>query len=273
MLDEIDAVDWAAVPGPRWYEPDRVASGLRALARAVNRVDAAEAGTRLEGGGIVHGHSATVFPAAVVATPLLVGIARRGHPAARDAALELIADAFSCYPHPGYTRVVDPGGIAVPLCCGIAGHLRACTGFLARQGGTGRWLRAAADAHWRFDVGECVADGGDTAAFGTLSGRLGDGVHAAEMHAADFVTVPVEVTLEYPPAQGCPEACLRVIARQPGELPPVMICGGVSVEIRRGFVSGVESAFRLVVWGAGLGGPLTVGADLLLTLLTNHRVG
>ncbi|WP_406292722.1 hypothetical protein OG948_00060 [Embleya sp. NBC_00888] len=56
-------------------------------------------------------------------------------------------------------------------------------------------------------------------------------------------------------------------------LPSVMICGGVSVEIRRGFVSGVESAFRLVVWGAGLGGPLTVGADLLLTLLTNHRVG
>ncbi|MFF6803827.1 hypothetical protein [Streptomyces sp. NPDC012616] len=221
MLDEINAVDWGSIPGhPNWYEPERAAHGLRALAEAANLVQAAEAGSRLGGGGIVHGHSAAVFPAAVVAAPLLLDIAQQGHPAAKDTALALLDEALSCCPHAGYTRVVAPDGTAVPVCCAIAHHLRDRTDFLVGLGKRGKSLLADAAAHWRFDIRECVADSGDTAAFGLLADCLPDGMHAAEMHLAGVITVLSELTLEYPPAKGSLEACLRVSARHPGELPP-----------------------------------------------------
>ncbi|WP_328427584.1 hypothetical protein [Streptomyces sp. NBC_00443] len=221
MLDEIDAVDWGSIPGPpEWYEPDRAARGLRALFESANPVQAAEAGSQLGGGGIVHGHSAAVFPAAVAATPLLLDIAQRGHPAAGATALGLLDEALSCYPHAGYTRVVAPDGTAVPVCCAIAHRLRARTDFLVGLGKRGKSLLADAAVHWRFEIRQCVADSRDTAAFGILTGRFPDGVHAAEMHHADAITVLNELSLEYPPAEGSLEACLRVIARHPAELPP-----------------------------------------------------
>ncbi|MFJ6088374.1 hypothetical protein ACIQI8_44195 [Streptomyces sp. NPDC092369] len=221
MLDEIDAVDWGSIPGHLdWYEPERAVRGLRALAEAADLAQAAEAGSRLGGGGVVHGHSAAVFPAAVVATPLLLDIAQQGHPAARDTALGLLDEALSCYPHAGYTRAMAPDGTAVPICCAIAHHLRARTDFLVGLGERGKSLLADAAAHWRFEIRECVAGSGGTAAFGILAGCLTDGVHAAEMHLAGAITVLSEVTLEYPLAEGSLEACLRVIARHPGELPP-----------------------------------------------------
>ncbi|MER8073497.1 hypothetical protein ABTZ59_35235 [Streptomyces sp. NPDC094034] len=221
MLEEIKAVDWGSIPGhPDWYEPGRAARGLSALAEAANLVQAAEAGSRLAGGGIVHGHSAAVFPAAVVAAPLLLDIAQQGHPAARDTALNLLDEALSCYPHTGYTRVMAPEGAAVPLCCAIAHHIRARTDFLVGLGKKGKSLLGVAAEHWRFEIRECVTDSGGTAAFGMLAGRLPDGVHAAEMHLAGAVTVLSRLTLEYSPAENSLEACLRVFGRHPGELPP-----------------------------------------------------
>ncbi|MEU7327573.1 hypothetical protein [Streptomyces parvus] len=220
-MDEIDAVDWGSMPGhPDWYEPERVVRGLSALAEAVGLAQAAEAGSRLAGGGIVHGHSAAVFPAAVAATPLLLDIARQGHPAARDTALGLLDEALPCHPHAGYTRVMSPDGTAVPLCCAIAHHLRARADFLVGLGRRGKSLLADAAAHWRFEIRECVADSGGTAAFGILAGCLPDGVHAAEMHLAGAITVLSEVTLEYPLTEGSFEACLQVIDRHPSELLP-----------------------------------------------------
>ncbi|MFH9087882.1 hypothetical protein [Streptomyces sp. NPDC017673] len=221
VLDAIDAVDWSAVPGPPdWYEPTRAARGLRALAGAANLVEAAEAGSLLGGGGIVHGHSAAVFPAAAVAAPLLLEMAEQGHPAARSTALGLIDEALSSYPHAGYSRVTTPHGTAVPICCAIADHLRARAALLTGLGKRTRALLADAAEHWRFEVRECVAEGDDTAAFGTLAGRFPAGVHAVELHLGGEIAVLDEVTLEYPPADGSSEACLRVRERPPGELPP-----------------------------------------------------
>ncbi|WP_418960505.1 hypothetical protein [Streptomyces tritici] len=221
MPDSVDPGPSSRPRGhPDWYEPDRAARGLRALSEASNLVQAAEAGSQLRGGGIVHGHSAAVFPAAVVAAPLLLDIAQRGHPAAQDTALGLLDEALSCYPHAGYTRVAAPDGTAVPVCCAIAHHLRDHTDFLVGLGKRGKSLPADSAAHGRFEVRECVADGGDMAAFGILAGCLPDGVHAAEMHLAGAITVLSELALEYPPAEGSLEACLRVFARHPGELPP-----------------------------------------------------
>ncbi|MEU3265617.1 hypothetical protein [Streptomyces bacillaris] len=91
MLNAIGAVDWGALPGPALrYEPDRVAVGLRALATATGPVQAADAGTLLAGGGLVHDHSGEVFPAAVTAAPLLLAIVRHGHPSAGATALGLL---------------------------------------------------------------------------------------------------------------------------------------------------------------------------------------
>ncbi|MFE0256336.1 hypothetical protein [Streptomyces sp. NPDC059010] len=220
MLDAINAVDWGAIPGhPDWYEPARAARGLRALAGAANLVEAAEAGSLL-GGGIVHGHSAAVFPAAAVATPLLLDIVQQGHPAARDTALGLVDEALSSYPHAEYTRVTTSYGTAVPICCAIAHHLRARTTLLAGLGKRGRTLLADAAEHWRFEIRECVPDGNDTAAFGALAGCFPGGVHAVELHLGGEITVLDEVALEYPPVDGSLEACLRVTGRRPGELPP-----------------------------------------------------
>lgn len=220
MLDAIDGVNWGAIPGhPGWYEPARVARGLRALADAANLIQAAEARSLLGGGGIVHGHSAAVFPAAAVAAPLLLYIAQRGHPAVRDTAVGLLDEALSSYPHAGYTRVTTPYGTAVPICCAIAHHLRSHTVFLAGSGKRGKALLADAAEHWRFEIGECVADGNDTAVLGTLAGCFPDGVQAAELHLAGEFTVLDGVALEYPPAEGSREACLRVMGRPPGELP------------------------------------------------------
>ncbi|MFG3206706.1 hypothetical protein [Streptomyces sp. NPDC048192] len=221
MSDAIDGVNWGGVPGPPgWYEPARAARGLRALADASNLVQAAEAGSVLGGGGIVHGHSAAVFPAAAVAAPLLLGIAEQGHPAARDTALGLLDEALSSYPHAGYTRVATPYGTAVPICCAIAQHLRTRTALLGGSGKRGRELLADAAEHWRFEIRECVDDGNDTAVFGALAGRFPDGVQAAELHLAGDFTVLDGVALEYPPAEGSREACLRVMGRHAGELPP-----------------------------------------------------
>ncbi|MGW6722305.1 hypothetical protein [Streptomyces durocortorensis] len=81
MLEEIDAVNRGDLPGSLdLYEPDRVATGLRALATATGLVQAAGAGSRLAGGGLVHDHSGAVFPSVVVATPMLLAIVRDGHP-------------------------------------------------------------------------------------------------------------------------------------------------------------------------------------------------
>ncbi|MFK0238072.1 hypothetical protein [Streptomyces vinaceus] len=221
MLDAINEVDWGAIPGhPDWYEPARAARGLRALADAANLAEAAEASSLLGGGGIVHGHSAAVFPAAAVATPLLLDIAQQGSPVARDAALGLVDEALSSYPHGGYTRVTTSYGVAVPICCVIAHQLRARSVLLAGLGKRGRGLLAGAAEHWRLEIRECVADSNDTAAFGALAGCFPSGMHAAELHAGGEVTVLDAVALEYPPVDGSVEAWLRVTEWNPAELPP-----------------------------------------------------
>ncbi|MFC9943832.1 hypothetical protein [Streptomyces pratensis] len=219
-MDVIDTVDWGGIPGPSdWYEPDRVATGLRVLAGATNLIQAAEAGSLLGCGGIVHDHSGAVFPAAAVAAPLLLDIAQQGHPAARDAALGLLEEALSFYPHAGYRRVATPYGPTVPICCDIAHHLRSRADFLIGQD-QGRSLLADAAEHWRFEIREGVPDDDGTSVFGVLSGRLpGDAVHAAELHACGVGAELVEVAVEYPPAGVCSEACLRVDGRRPHELP------------------------------------------------------
>ncbi|MFD4025306.1 hypothetical protein ACFWRV_17575 [Streptomyces sp. NPDC058576] len=159
MLNAIAAVDWSRVPGPAGlYEPDRAATGLRALATATGLVRAADAGSLLAGGGLVHDHSGAVFPSAVVAAPFLLAIVRHGHPEAGATALGLLDDALAFAARDERTRVATPYAEAVPICCALADHLRGEADLLAASGPEGRRLLADAAEHGRFDAQEAVAD-------------------------------------------------------------------------------------------------------------------
>ncbi|MFD6951817.1 hypothetical protein A6A08_20150 [Nocardiopsis sp. TSRI0078] len=209
IIDTIDAVGWEELPGPRgWYCPDHAASGLRALARARTLFQASDAGTALDNGGIAHGHSGAVFPAAAAAAPILLDIAEHGHPRARDTALRLLDDAMRLLPHAGHTRTASPRGGPAPICCAVAAHVRDRPHVLDgdRSGGS---LLAEADAHWRFEVAECFADGGDGVALGALEGRLPSGGPAARLRRAGPSAPLHEVVPEYPPVDG--QACLRAV--------------------------------------------------------------
>lgn len=219
VLEAIDAVDWAAVPGrAEWYRPDNAASGLRGLASAAGLVAVAEAASRLAGGGLVHGHSGAVFPAAVVAAPILLDIVEGGHPSAARAALGLLDEALSSYPFAGDTRIGTPYGAAVPVCCALADHIRARRELLAAHGRAGRSLLADAAGHWRFVIDCCAGAGSDTSAIGVLAGTVPDGSHPGELHTADGVTALESVRVEYPPMDASCEACLRLVGVPPGTL-------------------------------------------------------
>lgn len=169
MLDEIDAVSWGSIPGhAEWVGTGSCRPWSACLSEAGSLVQAAEAGSQLGGGGIVHGHSAAVIPAAVVATQLLLDLAQRGHPVARATALRLLERALSCHPNAGYTRVVASDGTAVYICCAIAHHVRASRSVSA-------------------------SPSSDTAAFGVLAGCLSGSLQAAEMHLAGAITVLKEL--------------------------------------------------------------------------------
>ncbi|MFB4314896.1 hypothetical protein [Actinomadura sp. 21ATH] len=211
LVREIEAVDWATVPGRAgWYEPERAVAGLRDLAAATGGLAAAKAFSLLEGGGILHGHSGAVLPAAAVAAPFLLGIAEHGGPAARRAAVGLLEESLAYDPFDGYTRIDTPQACGVPLCCAVAGHVRARIGAPAALGRDARDLLAMAGEHWRFTVRELAADGTDMIASGVLDGAFPTGRHPVELHDGRRI-VPLDgAVLEYPPDDATGEAFLRL---------------------------------------------------------------
>ncbi|MFJ9394419.1 hypothetical protein ACIRQT_05965 [Streptomyces californicus] len=241
MLAAIDAVDWSRIPvaatpsevaglpapnlpyGPLdLYEPDRVAVGLRALATATGLVRAADAGSLLAGGGLLHDHSGTVFPSAVTAAPFLLAIVRDGHPHAAATALGLLHDALAFSISDGVrTRVVTPYADAVPICCALADHLRGEAGLLAASGAVGGWLLADAAHHWRFDVHEIVADGKGALALGAFAGRFPGGTRPTEAYRVGRAApLLVQVAPPYPLTEDGADACLRIDGVRPDELTP-----------------------------------------------------
>ncbi|MDQ0984442.1 hypothetical protein QFZ71_001725 [Streptomyces sp. V2I9] len=224
-LDAIEAVDWSRIPGPAddpgLYDPGRAATGLRALATATGLVRAADAGSLLAGGGLLHDHSGAAFPAAVTAAPILLGIVRHGHPHAAATALGLLDDALAFASRDGRTRVATPYAEAVTICCALADHLRCERDLLAASGPEGGRLLADAARHWRFDVHEVAADAGGATVFGELAGRFPDGTRTAEAHRLGRAApLPAQVALLYPLVADSPDACLRIDGAHPDELAP-----------------------------------------------------
>ncbi len=217
----MSAVDWHAVPGyPRFYRPETIEPGLRALAAATGTVAAASAASDLDGGSLVHGHSGAVMPAAALAAPTLLDILEHGHPEAKRAAWSLLTDSLRYAPIAGYTRVSAPWGREVPICCAIAHEVHTRREALTALDDLGRDLLADAAEHWLFDISETIDDDPDTVAFGTLHGTIPDGRHEAEFHTPAGHVVLGPVRLEYPLVPGEQEGCLRLFDVSPRSLPP-----------------------------------------------------
>ncbi|MFE9461133.1 hypothetical protein [Streptomyces californicus] len=204
------------------YEPDRVAVGLRALATATGLVRAADAGSLLAGGGLLHDHSGAVFPAAVTAAPFLLAIMRDGHPHAAATALGLLHDALAfAVSDDGRTRVATPYADAVPICCALADHIRGGADLLAGAGAEGRWLLADVAHHWRFDVHEVAADGDGALVLGAFAGRVPDDTRPAEAHRVGRpAPLLAQVTPAYPFGEDGSDACLRIGGVRPDECAP-----------------------------------------------------
>lgn len=214
MIDEIHAVDWASVPGPAgYYRSVAAREGLEALARARGHTEAASASSLLAGGGIVHDHSGTVLPAAVPATPLLLRIAREGHDAARPAVWELVEDALSFRPWPGFVRAES----GVRLCCAIAGHVHVRARALEEFGERSRPLLASAEGHWRVDVAESWAEGADTLLWGTVVGSPSERPGAVELHTDSGVISVSTTIMECPATDEHAPVCVRLVG--------VRVCG------------------------------------------------
>ncbi|MCG5216925.1 hypothetical protein [Streptosporangium sp. KLBMP 9127] len=107
------AVEWAAIPGPRWYQPETVTAAFADLAKAIHSDTDQGAGVR---SAVGNDHAGTLYPAAVTGTDVLLGIIsdRTGPP--RDIALSILLDWWGCFqPEPGFESYMDPAGQTVDL--------------------------------------------------------------------------------------------------------------------------------------------------------------
>lgn len=207
MVDAIEAVDWDSLPGPPdYYRPAAVREGLRSLACAQGRLEAASAASGLAGGGIIHDHSGTVFPSAVSAAPLLLQIAQASDSAVQEAVLELIEDALNFRPFPGFFRTQNE----VRLCCAITAHIHAHRFALARLGNRSRSLISTAQEHWRIDIQETCDDGADLLVLGTVTGTAAGTPQAVELHTDGGIALLSTMTVEYPTVGEHAQICVRI---------------------------------------------------------------
>jgi hypothetical protein len=107
-------VEWAHIPGPKWYRPELAAAAADALARADNPGRAVQAVADLRY-AVSNDHAGSLYPAAVPAAGVLVQVIleRPGKP--RAYALSALLDWWGTFgPEPGFEIYDDP-------VCGPAG--------------------------------------------------------------------------------------------------------------------------------------------------------
>ncbi|MFF8953513.1 hypothetical protein ACF09I_32620 [Streptomyces sp. NPDC014940] len=222
LADEINAVDWLAIPTPRlhvprvgrdvpeWFDLRSPAPGLRDLATATNIPAVAEAATYLTSSSILWGHMGAVFPAAVTAAPFLLRIVERDYVHARDAALSLLSNMLDSAPFEGFNRVGAADGSTPALCCAVAELIRARQDHLLPLGKPGRLLLEECSPHWRFEITEVARDGADLIVLGHLGGRIPASGVAGELQRDGMIVRLDLVAPEYLLDGVSGEACLRI---------------------------------------------------------------
>lgn len=226
MFEAIETTDWAAIPGyADFYDPTVIASALRRVCDAVSSTQAAVAAAGLFEGGLVHGHSAGVHPAAVTAAPILLEIAEHpGSNVAQPVVLGLLEQAMTYYPYGGYTSVATEDGPDIPVCCAVARTVHARRDLLTMLGRRGKELLAEANQHWRFTVDEASAgtEPNSVLVLGALEGLPANPPEMCDMRYASrsALRLTAVVELAWPAADVGAEACLMLRGVSPEHLPP-----------------------------------------------------
>jgi hypothetical protein len=115
-------VDWAAVPGPAWYRPDTVEQAFAGLLRASLRDEDYGGGVR---SAVGNDHAGTLYPAAVAATEVLLGIIAERPDGPRRAALSVLLDWWGVFhPEPGFEAFTDTDGRTVHVVPAIVERIR-----------------------------------------------------------------------------------------------------------------------------------------------------
>ncbi|MET8864359.1 hypothetical protein ABZW11_15580 [Nonomuraea sp. NPDC004580] len=116
------AVDWAAIPGPRWYQPETVADAFTALLRGAGNDLNSGSGIRSTLG---NDHAGTLYPAAVAGTDVLLKIVTEHPGVPRQAALWVLLDWWGCFlPEPGYEVYTGRDGNTIDVIAAIIERVR-----------------------------------------------------------------------------------------------------------------------------------------------------
>jgi hypothetical protein len=122
------AVEWAAIPGPQWYEPETVAEAFATL------IDTArgdhDPGHAIRS-AVGNDHAGTLYPAAVIGADVLLDIIARYSGPARNIALGVLLDWWGCFqPEPGFESYADQEGQTVYVIPAIVRRVRLAVGML-----------------------------------------------------------------------------------------------------------------------------------------------
>jgi hypothetical protein len=122
------AVDWAAIPGPRWYQPETVADAFAALLRSTrNDLDQGHSIRSAVG----NDHAGTLYPAAVAGTDVLLEIITEHPGSPRQTALCVLLDWWGCFqPEPGFESYTDHEGEMVDVITAIVERVGQAVGTL-----------------------------------------------------------------------------------------------------------------------------------------------
>jgi hypothetical protein len=139
----MEAVDWSAIAGSRWYRPQDAQAAADALG------DSPSAGAVADlRHAVSNDHAGTLYPAAVPATAVLLEVIAAHPGPARQEALDTLLDWWGCFTDdPGFEVYDDPERGPVGVCEGVTKRVRSAEALLgevaADPSGGGHHRRAA----------------------------------------------------------------------------------------------------------------------------------
>ena len=101
VLEGLDAVDWAAIPGPKWYRPSDVPSAVRALVHDPKGTADVTSRALFAFG---NNHAGTYYPVVLSALPFLHQILQQGERDARMATMAVLEELTYFSPEPSLNR-------------------------------------------------------------------------------------------------------------------------------------------------------------------------
>ena len=117
-------MEWAHIPGPRWYRPELAAAAADALVRAGTSGEAVQAVADLRY-AVSNDHAGSLYPAAVPAASVLVQVILERPGEARAYALSTLLDWWGTFgPEPGFEIYDDPAGGPAEIPEGIMRRVR-----------------------------------------------------------------------------------------------------------------------------------------------------